>query len=109
MADGAKRLICPGMTEPTNEPTPETPPPAPAAAPAPEPPPATRIVVTGTKTEREIDLENRLESESSARKKAETDAAFAQDAAAKLREQMTAVHPRVKLKKVSFGFFTEED
>ena len=55
-------------------------------APAPELPPAAVIVKEGIKTERELELEKRLTDAESARKKAETDAAYAQDEARRLKE-----------------------
>lgn len=70
-------------------------PPVPAAPPAPTPPPAAKIVNEGERTERELQLERDLEAERQARKKAETEAAYAQDEARRLKE----VHkPKAKAK-----------
>ena len=99
----------------------DTPAPAPAAAPAapdntpstppasPEAPPATRLVVTGTKTEREIELERKLDEEATARRKAETDAAYHADEARRLKELQS--QPPVPPKRVRrfMGFEQEVD
>lgn len=101
------------------QPQPETPPaPAPTAPTpaAPEPPLATKIVVEGTKTEREIELERRLEQEAEARRKAETDASYHADEARRLKElQSQRPSPPAKKKRVTklgtgwFPYETEED
>lgn len=61
---------------------------APAATPAPAgtPPPAAAAVIAG-KTENEANLEKELEEERGKRKKAETDAAYAQDQVRTLKQQ----------------------
>lgn len=60
-------------------------PPAPTPAPAPAAPPAATSVVNG-KTESEVNLECQLEEERTARKKAETDAAYLSDENRRLKE-----------------------
>jgi hypothetical protein len=82
----------------------QTQPPEPIPQPLdPAAPPATKIVVEGQLTERELDLQRRLDAAETARKKAETDAAYAQDEAARLRT------PPQREKKASWGFFEEND
>ena len=103
------------MNEPNTPETPPAPAPTPPPAPSPEPeaPPATKIVVTGGKTEREIDLENRLAATEAAKRKAETDAAHAQDVADQLRAQLKPTPPtaptKPTAKRASFGWWNEED
>ena len=84
-----------------------------AAPPAPEPPPATLIVVEGTKTEREIELERRLEEEATARRQAETDASYHADEARRLKElqSQTPAPPAGKklVTKTGAGWFTYEE
>lgn len=64
-----------------------TPPNVPSTVPAaPAPPPAAKIVVNAERTERELELEAELERERQARKKAETDAAYAKDEAFRLKQ-----------------------
>ena len=72
----------------TNAPAPSPTPPAavPPTPAAPEPPPAAKIVIDGGKTEHELALEAQLKAEQEARKKAETDAAYAQDEARRLKD-----------------------
>jgi hypothetical protein len=89
---------------PPPTPTPEAPPPPPAA------PPATKIVVEGSKTEREIDLERRLEAEAAARRKAETDASYYADEARRLKELQSQVPTaKHKQKRVAVGFWEVEE
>lgn len=88
-------------------PPPATPPPPPAEPPA--APPATTIVVTGTKTEREIELETRLATEEARAKKAETDASYHADEARRLREAQTAPTPAPKVKRARFTLLHRED
>ena len=92
------------------EPT-ATPPPPEGGTPNPAPPPATKIVVEGTKTEREIELERKLADTEAAKRKAETDASYHADEARKLREFQSAppITAPVKPKRVrSFMGFTQE-
>jgi hypothetical protein len=87
---------------------PPTPEPAAPAAPSvelpaqpaqPAAPPAAVIVNHGERTEREIVLERELQTEKLARKKAETDAGYAQDEARRLKElQAMANAPKPKNK-----------
>jgi hypothetical protein len=60
---------------------------------APAAPPASQIVVQAARTERELELEAELERERQARKKAETDASYAQDEARRLKQIPTAPAP----------------
>jgi hypothetical protein len=96
----------------TNE-TPTTPVTPPAA------PPAAETVIKGTKSEREIQLEEtlaererRLSEHEAARKKAETDAAYLADENRRLKEiglkPEPAPAPRAK-KGAGWTFFEEED
>ena len=86
-----------------SQPPPPTPP-----APAPDPaPPATKIVVEGTRTEREIELERTLENERTARRKAETDASYHADEARRLKELQTATPPAKSRRR--YGFFEQEE
>ena len=81
----------------------------PAPAPSPAPPEATRIVVTGEKSERELTLEKQLEEANSARRKAETDASYHQDEARRLKELQTAPPPtKKKVKRAGVGWFEYE-
>jgi hypothetical protein len=90
---------------------PENPPSTPPATPPPpsDPPPATRIVVEGQKTEREIELERRLEDESNARRKAETDASYHADEARRLKELQSQVPQPRKQKRIGVGFWEIEE
>jgi len=73
----------------SSEETPELP----ASPPLPAPPPAASIVATGTKTERELDLEKHLALSESARKKAETDASYLADENRRLKDIPRAPRP----------------
>jgi hypothetical protein len=96
----------PPATPPPPSPAPDVTPPPPASA----PPPATKIVVEGTKTEREIELERRLNETEARAKKAETDAGYHADEARKARELLTAVPaPRAKQKRTAVGFWEVEE
>lgn len=91
---------------PTDTPAPGVVTPGPSQ---PAAPPATKIVVEGTKTEREIELERQRDEALAARKKAETDASYHQSEAQRLREIQSAPAPQPKAKQVQqFGFFTRE-
>jgi hypothetical protein len=76
--------------------------PTPAPAPAAAPPPAAVVVLEGTKTEREIQLEKDLETERLARRKAETDAAYAQDEFRRLKEIPMPPPPNPKKSRNTF-------
>ena len=73
---------------PTENPAPpQTPPPAPAVPPAPTgAPPATKIVVFGEKSEREIQLERDIQTEREARRQAEFKASEAERENQRLKE-----------------------
>ena len=77
--------------DPPKPPSEEPPPPAPPAPPSPPPaplaapPPAAEIVLTGEKTERELQLEKDLEAERQSRKKIELDNAQLQDEVHRLK------------------------
>jgi len=95
-ADPSQTPTTTGATPPPSEP--------PAA------PPATRIVVEGTKTEREIELERELESARCAQKLAETNAAYSADEARRLKEIQNQIPPSPPRKKtVGVGWFEVEE
>lgn len=93
------------MNEPQN---PLTPDPAPSAVPPEDrpnvtvlaPPPATTIVLEGGLTEREIELSRRLAAAEAGRRKAETEAAYAEDRA---RQAAAALAPPAAPKKKRWG------
>jgi len=68
---------------------------------APAPPPATTIVVEGSKTEREQQLEKELSEALDARRKAETDAAYALDEARRLKDLQSRPDPKPRAQKKS--------
>ena len=89
--------------------------PTPPADAASAPPPATKTVIEGAKTEREIELERIVETErrradvSEARaKKAETDASYNADETRRLREAQGAPPPKAKFIRAGVGWFPEE-
>lgn len=83
----------PTNTNPETNPQPQ---PQPVAA----PPPAATIVANGGVSERELSLQSELAREKEARRKAETDAAYAQDEARRLKEAQSALPaPAPKAKK----------
>ncbi len=84
----------------------------------PDPPPASRIIVEAQRTEREIELEaereelrRKYEAEASARRKAETDAAYHADEARRLKDLQGQVinTPAAKKKKVGVGWFETDE
>lgn len=80
------------------------------------PPPAAKIIVEAKRTERELELEaereelrQKYENEATARRKAETDAAYHADEARRLKELQSGPAPAPKPKRVrSFMGFTQE-
>jgi len=72
-------------------------------------PPAATVVTQGSRTERESDLERQLDEERQARRKAETDAAYAQDEARRLKDIQTARPEPPKAKRAPLTFFDEEE
>ena len=85
----------PGKVVPLPQPPPApapAPPPAPTPPPpaAPAPPPAAVVVLEGSKSERELALEKQVTELEAGRRKAETDAAYAQDEAKRLKELHSA-------------------
>jgi hypothetical protein len=90
-----------------------TPPAEPETDPA---PPVARVVVEASKTERELLLERDLEAEKAARKKAETDAAHAQDEVHRLTAPTPGTSPpandkpkRNTVRSRIFSFGRDED
>jgi len=75
----------------------------PTPAPAPVAPPAAAAVANG-KTERELQLEKKIEEEATARKKAETDASYLADENRRLKEVPTPAK-----KKASGWVFPDEE
>jgi membrane protein involved in colicin uptake len=74
------------------------------------PPPAAVTVLEGERTERETNLEAELATEREARRKAETDAAYAQDEARRLKAVGLTPTPAPKKQKSMWNdFFGEED
>jgi hypothetical protein len=93
-------------------PPPDLQPPAPAdpPAPAPEPPPAARIVVAGGKTEREIELEGRLDREGKEKVAAQVAASHAQNECDRLRSQLLTIgQVKPATKTAGTGWFETED
>jgi hypothetical protein len=98
-----------GLKPPENAPHP--PPTPPATAPAPEilaPPPAAVIVTTGTRTEREIDLQRQLDERDQILKERETECAELQDANRSLREVLKPA-PRKPKRGIMAEFLGLED
>ncbi len=92
MSDNDSLTVAP-TAAPDNLPTATPPPASPVAA----PPPAATIVVEGTRSERELELERELESTRAGQRAAELKAAYAEDKARRLMEiQSRPPAPRVK-------------
>jgi hypothetical protein len=89
------------MSEPTTDPPADPTPPGPT--PTPEPPPAAKIVVTGEKTERELQLEKDLETERQAKKKVELDNAQLQDKVHRLSTPPAPADPPAPRKRGPLG------
>lgn len=87
----------PTNTNPETNPQPQ---PQPSAA----PPPAATTVVNGGVTERELSLQSELAREKEARRKAETDAAYAQDEARRLKEAQIVAHVSAATKAKKSGW-----
>jgi len=79
------------------------------AAPAPQSPLAAKIVIEGTKTERELQLEAELETERSARKKVEMDAATLLDENRRLKTPPPTLQPQPRHPREPLTFFDAND
>lgn len=86
--------------------------PSPSPAPEPAPPPAAVVVIHGQKTERELELEKQLELEGQKLKKAQMDAACAQDDFQRLKELQSHPAPAPappRSKRKGWTLFHEEE
>lgn len=76
---------------------------------APTPPPAAAIVQNGDVTEDNLKLRQELDAEKSARKKAEADAAHAQDEAHRLKQATAAPKKKTVTRRTGLFTRTHED